>query len=55
MVKIENYSMVYSAKKLRQFERWKENSENARREFRNVDAKEVSVSRGLNDESLLYS
>ncbi|HEY0783300.1 MAG TPA: hypothetical protein VGE98_12650 [Thermoanaerobaculia bacterium] len=48
------YCKAYEAKQLREYPHWSENAANARKDKKEVDGKEVEVTRELNDESILY-
>jgi hypothetical protein len=48
------YCKAYSLKKLREFSQWTENTENVRKEKKEVDGKEVEVERKLTDDDFLY-
>lgn len=48
------YCKAYPIKKLRQFNQWTENLENARVEKYHVDSKDVDVQRSLTDDVFLY-
>jgi hypothetical protein len=48
------YCKAYLAKDLRAYPKWSEKKENARKEKKEVDGKEVEVDTELNDDSILY-
>jgi hypothetical protein len=48
------YCKAYSLLKLRQFSQWTERIENARKEKKQIDGKEVEVDRQLSDDDFLY-
>jgi len=54
MSKMGNYCKAYPISSLRQFSGWRENVENARKEKKQVDGKEVEVTRQLTDGDFLY-
>ncbi|MDZ7264701.1 MAG: hypothetical protein ONB16_08965 [candidate division KSB1 bacterium] len=51
---MSTYCKAYSLSKLRQYPGWTEKSENARKEMKPVDGKEVEVIRKLTDNDYLY-
>ncbi len=48
------YCKAYLAKQFREFSGWSEKKENARKDKKDVDGKEVEVLRELDDDSILY-
>jgi hypothetical protein len=48
------YCKAYLLKDLRAYPKWTEKGENARKEKKEVDGKEVEVDRQLDDDSILY-
>jgi hypothetical protein len=54
MATMGKYCKAYLIKTLRQFEQWRENSENTRVEKQQIDGKEVEVKRELTDDDFLY-
>ena len=54
MAEMGKYCKAYLAKQLREYPSWSEQSQNVRKEKKEVDGKEVDVERVLDDESILY-
>lgn len=54
MATMGKYCKAYSLKKLLKFSKWTEHIENARKEMKEVDGKEVEVDRELTDDDFLY-
>ncbi len=54
MSKMGRYCKAYPITRLREFKGWTENAQNARKEERLVDEKEVEIARELQDSSYLY-
>lgn len=54
MAKIGKYCKAYPISTLRQFSGWSEKVENVRKEKKQVDGKEVEVTRQLTDADFLY-
>jgi hypothetical protein len=54
MAKMGKYCKAYSIKDLRKFSHWTEKSENTRKETKEIDGKELEVTRELIDEDFLY-
>jgi hypothetical protein len=54
MAKMGRYCKAYPVARLREFSGWTENAENARKEKKLVDGKEVEVTGELTDDSFLY-
>ena len=54
MGKMGKYCKAYPIQRLRGFSRWKENSQNTRKEKQEVDGKEVETNRQLTDNDYLY-
>ena len=54
MGKMGKYCKAYPIQRLREFSRWKENSQNTRKEKQQVDGKEVETNRQLTDNDYLY-
>ncbi len=51
---MSNYCKAYSIARLRQFPNWSERSENARREAKGENGKQVEIPRELTDRDYLY-
>jgi hypothetical protein len=51
---MSDYCKAYLLKDLRAYPGWSEKPENARKEKKDVDGKEVEVQLGLDDESIVY-
>jgi hypothetical protein len=54
MAEMGKYCKAYLAKQFREYPGWSENAENARKDKKDVDGKEVEVKRELDDDSILY-
>lgn len=54
MAEMGKYCKAYLLKALREFSGWVENSENARQEKKPASGEEVTVSRELRDDSIMY-
>ena len=54
MGKMGKYCKAYSVGRLREFNQWKENLQNTRKEKKQIDGKEVEVNRELKDDDYLY-
>ena len=54
MAKMGRYCKAYALRDLRAFEGWTENSQNARREKKQMDGKEVEIQRELAGDSYVY-
>lgn len=53
MAEMGRYCKAYLAKQFREFPGWTENKENARKEAKEVDGREVEVDREITDDSIL--
>ncbi len=51
---MSDYCKAYLLKDLRAYPGWSEKPENARKEKKDVDGKEVEIQLGLDDESIVY-
>lgn len=54
MSKMGKYCKAYPISKFREFGEWTEDSQNARKEKKQVDGKEVEITRELTDDDFLY-
>jgi len=54
MSKMGKYCKAYPISKFREFGEWTEDSQNARKEKKQVDGKEVEMTRELTDDDFLY-
>jgi hypothetical protein len=54
MKKMGSYCTAYPIQQLREFPKWREASENARKEDKLVDGEEGAVARELTDDDFLY-
>jgi len=54
MAKMGKYCKAFQITRFREFGEWSENRQNARKEKRQVDGKEVDVTRDLTDQDFLY-
>lgn len=54
MKKMGSYCTAYQIQQLREFTKWREAGENARKENQQVDGREVMVARELTDDDFLY-
>ncbi|HEX5732138.1 MAG TPA: hypothetical protein VF131_04815 [Blastocatellia bacterium] len=54
MARMGRYCKAYALQDLRAFEGWTENSQNARKEKKQMDGKEVEIQRELADDSYVY-
>lgn len=54
MAEMGKYCKAYLLKQFREFPGWSENTENARKEKKEVDGKETEFKRELEDDSILY-
>lgn len=54
MATIGKYCKAYPIQKLRAFHQWTERTENARKEKKEINGKEVEVQRHLTDDTFLY-
>jgi hypothetical protein len=54
MAKMGRYCKAYSIQDFRKFSQWTEESENTRRETKEIDGKEIEVNRELTNEDFLY-
>ena len=54
MATMGKYCKAYQLKRLREFDRWSERSENARKEKKEIDGKKVEVTRELTDDAIVY-
>jgi hypothetical protein len=54
MATMGKYCKAYLLQSLRQFSQWTEQVENARKDNKQVDGKEVEVERELTDEDIVY-
>ena len=48
------YCKAYPLKRLREYDKWTEHTQNVRKEKREVDGKEVEIQRELKDSDFLY-
>ena len=54
MAEMGKYCKAYLAKQFQEYPNWSMNTENARKEKKEVDGKETEVKRELDDDSILY-
>ena len=55
MIKVMGkYCKAYHLKEMRRYRRWTENVQNARKEKKEVDGKEIEETRALTDDSIVY-
>jgi hypothetical protein len=55
MIKVMGkYCKAYHLRDMQKYRKWKENAQNARKEKKDVDGKEVEVKRILTDDSIVY-
>lgn len=54
MATMGKYCKAYPIQKLRQFSQWAENTDNTRKEKKEVDGKELEINRELTDDDFLY-
>jgi len=54
MATMGKYCKAYMLEKMRQFSKWSERAENARKEKQEKDGQEIQVTRELADDSIVY-